>query len=396
MEQSAVSLNLLMVSCIAIGFMLVAYRIAGRFFTNEISESGRFDTLDGLRGLAALSVAIHHAFFFFGYAKYGVWSINYIGGGYPQIAIDYLGKGSVSVFFMITSFLFWGKVLCKVEDMNWSVFYIKRIFRIVPLYFVSVIISVVYVILTIQTPFTLFPYIRDAFYWLTFDFFGTPDINGYPLSKSIVAGVFWTLSYEWMFYFLLPIMSIFAVNRKSSSLFIIFMFAVMAFIYYFEIGINKWAQTHVLCFVIGAACAHLHKIYPEITNKLKSPVFSVFAVASIGVCVYIFDAPYSHIPTIFIGLTFLIVSCGNSIFGLLKLRVMKMLGAISFSVYLLHGITYTVLFSPLIKSGVTFQAAIAITIPAIIALSTVSYLFIEKKFISKGQAITEKTPANAM
>lgn len=396
MDHSFVLFNIVLAACLVFGFATVTQYISGKYFDSEIEGNQRFDTLDGLRGLAAILVAIHHSFFFYWYAKTGKWSIDYIGGGHLQVLVDYLGKGSVSIFFMITAFLFWGKILCKADKVDWIGFYIKRFFRIVPLYVIVVFAALLYVLINIKSKFELFPYVRDTFYWLTFDFFGTPNINGFPLSKSIVAGVFWTLSFEWMFYFMLPVLSVFAVSKKSSAFIICMMFVVSAFIFGFNIGIRLWTQIHILCFITGAACAHLYRFHPDIISKLKSPAFSVIAVTSLGICVYVFDAPYSHIPTIFIGLTFLIVSCGNSIFGLLKLRVMKMLGAISFSVYLLHGITYTVLFSPLIKSGVTFQAAIAITIPAIIALSTVSYLFIEKKFISKGQAITEKTPANAM
>lgn len=396
MEHSFVLFNIVLAACLVFGFATVIQCISGKHFNSEIEGNQRFDTLDGLRGLAAILVAIHHSFFFYWYAKTGKWSIDYIGGGHLQVFVDYLGKGSVSIFFMITAFLFWGKILCKADKVDWIGFYIKRFFRIVPLYVVVVFAALLYVLINIKSKFELFPYVRDTFYWLTFDFFGTPNINGFPLSKSIVAGVFWTLSFEWMFYFMLPVLSVFAVNKKTSTFIVCMMLSVSAFIFIFNIGIRLWTQIHVLCFIIGAACAHLYKFYPDFISKLKAPAFSVIAIALLGICIYLFGAPYSHVPTILIGIVFLIVSCGNSIFGILKLRVMKMLGAISFSVYLLHGITYTVIFSPLIKSGVSYQAAIAITIPSIIALSTVSYLFIERKFISKGKAITEKTPANAM
>lgn len=396
MQHPDVLLSLCMIAGVAIFCMAAVHSVTWRFFTEEIDNGSRYESLDGLRGVAALLVAIHHSFFFFSYAKYGKWSIDYLGGGHLQVLVDYLGKGSVSIFFMITAFLFWGKILCKADKVEWIGFYIKRFFRIVPLYVVVVFAALLYVLINIKSKFELFPYVRDTFYWLTFDFFGTPNINGFPLSKSIVAGVFWTLSFEWMFYFMLPVLSVFAVNKKTSAFIACMMLAVSAFIFSFNIGIRLWTQIHVLCFIIGAACAHLYKFYPDFTSKLKAPAFSVIAIALLGICIYLFDAPYSHVPTILIGIVFLIVSCGNGIFGILKLRVMKMLGAISFSVYLLHGITYTVIFSPLIKSGLSYQAAMAITIPSIIALSTVSYLFIERKFISKGKDITEKTPANAM
>lgn len=396
MEHSFILLNVILAVCIAIVFSFAIQYLTRERFKKELDENGRFDTLDGLRGLAAILVAIHHSFFFYWYTKNGEWSINYIGGGHIQILVDYLGKGSVSIFFMITSFLFWGKILCRVDTINWREFYIKRFLRIAPLYIVIVLFSIFYVMLTVKTPFDIYPYIRASFYWLTFDFFGTPNINGFPLSKSIVAGVFWTLSYEWMFYFLLPVFSVFAVSKKSSMFIVCMMLAIFVFIYGFNIEIRLWPQIHVLCFIIGAACAHIYKFYHGFIKNLKSPVFSVIAVAALGVCIYLFDAPYSHVPTILIGIAFMIISSGNSVFGFLKIKSMKMLGTISFSVYLLHGITYTVLFSPMIKSGVSFLVAIAITIPAILALSTASYLLIERKFMLKDRLTTERNLVNSL
>ncbi|MGR5946084.1 acyltransferase family protein [Enterobacter sp. C4G1] len=390
------SLSIVLTVCVGIVFSFAMRNFSGEYFKKELNGNGRFDTLDGLRGLAAILVAIHHSFFFYWYAKHGEWSINYIGGGRLQVLVDYLGKGSVSIFFMITSFLFWGKILCRVDTIDWREFYIKRFFRIVPLYIVVVLFSIFYVMLTVKTPFDIYPYIRVSFYWLTFDFFGTPNINGFPLSKSIVAGVFWSLSYEWMFYFLIPAFSVFAVSKKSSMFIVCMMLAILAFIYGVNIEIGLWPQIHVLCFIIGAACAHIYKFYPGFIKKLKSPVFSVIAVAALGVCIYLFDTPYSHVPTILIGIAFMIISSGNSILGFLKTRSMKILGTISYSVYLLHGIIYTVLFSPMIKSGVSFQVAIAITIPAILALSTASYLFIERKFMLKERLTTERNLVNSL
>ncbi|MDR7941109.1 acyltransferase [Enterobacter soli] len=371
---------------------LVIYRIAKKKFINETFDSGRFDTLDGVRGIAATMVAIHHSFFFYGYATFGIWSLNYLGKGRLQVIVDYMGKASVSLFFMITAFLFWGKILNSTKGINWQGFYIKRFFRIVPLYVVAVFLSFFYVIITIKTPFTILPYLRDLFYWLTFDFVGTPNINGFPFSGSIVAGVFWSLSYEWMFYFLLPVFSVFAVNKRTSLFIIILMFSLSAFVYVFNIQIKYWTQVHILCFIIGGSCAHINKYYPKVINMMRAPVLSVFAVAVFIACVTIFEAPYSHIPSMLIGVVFLIISSGNNVFGVLSLKLIKMLGTISFSIYILHGIVFTTLFSPMIRSGVSFPLAATITIPVIIAVSTISYIVIERPFIERGRIFSKEMP----
>lgn len=388
MHHSYILFNIIFTACIVFVFAISAKYVFVNFFNAELGAEHRFDTLDGLRGLAAILVAIHHSFFFYWYAKTGEWSIHYL-GGHLRTLVDYLGKGSVSVFFMITAFLFWGKILCRTDEINWRHFYIKRFFRIVPLYVVVVFSVFLYVIITNKSKFELFSYVRDLFYWLTFNFFGTPDINGFPFSKGIVSGVFWTLSYEWMFYFLLPVLSVFANNKKSSAFILCAMLSICAFMLYFNVEINVWAQIHVMCFVIGAACAHLYKFNNLFTTKLNSPVFSVIAMISVIICLIKFDAPYSHSPTILIGIAFLIISSGNTIFGIFKSKVMRVAGAISFSVYLIHGITYTVLFSPLIKAGVSFYISMVITVPVILALSTASYLIIERRFIAKGNLVVK-------
>ena len=189
---------------------------------------------------------------------------------------------------------------------------------------------------------------------------------------------------------MLPVLSVFAVSKKSSAVLLLVMFGMLAFIYWFGIGINRWAQTHILSFVIGAACAHVSRFYKKLSFSLRTPIFSVVALASCLACILWFNQPYTHIPTLLIGIGFIIVSSGNGMFSLLTKKTIKLLGAISFSVYMLHGITYTIFFMPLIKSGFSYQLAIAITLPLIIMISIASYLAIERPFIMNGNVMAER------
>ena len=91
------------------------------FKGNEIEiPNNRFISIDGLRGFLGVSVFIHHAYFWKVFLKTNQWSSsgNYI---YNQ-----LGQTSVSLFFMITGFLFLNKIISS-KNIKWKMFFIKNI-----------------------------------------------------------------------------------------------------------------------------------------------------------------------------------------------------------------------------------------------------------------------------
>lgn len=92
----------------------------------------RTATLDGLRGFLALSVFVHHLMVTHGYIVRGEWSFP--PPGFPTL----LGQVGVGVFFMITGFLFWGKLLDAKGRPDWKSLYIGRLWRIGPTYLLAV------------------------------------------------------------------------------------------------------------------------------------------------------------------------------------------------------------------------------------------------------------------
>ena len=68
-------------------------------------KSGRVSSLDGLRGVLALSVFFYHALLTRQFSATGQWHQN------ASHFYDALGPGAVAMFFMITGYLFWSKVL---------------------------------------------------------------------------------------------------------------------------------------------------------------------------------------------------------------------------------------------------------------------------------------------
>ena len=100
---------------------------------------------------------------------------------------------------------------------------------------------------------------------------------------------------------------------------------------------------------------------------------------------------------LFLILAFTLIALGNDLFGLLKNNALKLMGEISYSTYLLHGIFLFVI----IRFGYGIEATknlsainfcmmmFAIT-PVLIGLSFVTYIFIEKPFIKRSKRIKKR------
>lgn len=188
---------------------LTTVTICNRYIKLHLREGG-YQTLDGLRGLMAFCVFLHHTSIYYDISnKNASWSIP------TSNVYEQFGPTSVFVFFMITSFLFYSKILAyKNRLLDWSKFFMGRILRIYPLYFFAMVI--LFIIVGVRSKWTLHEPIHQVFTecskWLLFM---EPDINGLRYTLFIIVGVVWSLSYEWMFYCLLPSIGVFLNIRAS-------------------------------------------------------------------------------------------------------------------------------------------------------------------------------------
>jgi peptidoglycan/LPS O-acetylase OafA/YrhL len=94
----------------------------------------RVTTIDGLRGLLALAVFFHHTALWHQYLVTGERRLP------PSRFYANLGPTGVSMFFMITGYLFWSQMLKAKGRPNFLKLYVGRLFRIVPLYLVLALI----------------------------------------------------------------------------------------------------------------------------------------------------------------------------------------------------------------------------------------------------------------
>lgn len=98
----------------------------------------------------------------------------------------------MSVFFMITGYLFWSRLIVERGQSDWISFFIGRIFRIGPLYLLAV--GTMLVVVFASTGFEIKePVLRlseNIFRWSLLGLLSGPDVvNGYENPGRILADV---------------------------------------------------------------------------------------------------------------------------------------------------------------------------------------------------------------
>jgi peptidoglycan/LPS O-acetylase OafA/YrhL len=123
--------------------------------------------------------------------------------------MTHFGQTSVLMFFMITGFLFFSKILHSADGVDWVRLYVSRVMRLSPLYLlaVSFMLAVVYIESDGRLQVSPANLIISVGKWLLY---ATPDVNNYKNTSSILAGVTWSLSYEWAYYLCLPLIALLA------------------------------------------------------------------------------------------------------------------------------------------------------------------------------------------
>lgn len=211
--------TLMTTTCIFVNSMIF------KLFPIDYDSKHRNSSIDGLRGILAVFVFIHHFIVWYFYIKTGHWDI------FNSNIYKSLGHTSVTIFFMITGFLFFRKIT-RGNDVEWSKLFKSRVRRIFPLYLA--VVTIVFIIVAFKTDFKLKVSDSDLalqlLQWLLFTFPSAENINGYGATSFIVAGVTWSLVYEWFFYLSLPLIALLAGKRVNYTWLCTSIIAVMIFI----------------------------------------------------------------------------------------------------------------------------------------------------------------------
>lgn len=309
-----------------------------------------FQNLNGLRFIAAFLVIIHHI--------EQLKSIYNFENYWKKIPfIDIIGKLGVILFFVLSGFLI-TYLLLKEEysfkKISIRKFYVRRILRIWPLYFL-IIIFAFFVFPNIEI-FTLPGYGKDVVYsnlflklFLYAIFF--PNLVLSLIGVVPYASHTWSIGTEEQYYLVWPfILKYFKNHRIILMLFIIFsylMFPKILSSHYFNILPYKnvilafWSSFNIDCMAIGGIYAILlfqkSKFLKLILNNTVFYFTLTLVTFLILKGIYI---PYMHyeLYSVLFGIIILNFASNDKIKISLENKVLNYLGNISYGLYMYHPI----------------------------------------------------------
>ena len=354
-----------------------------RFLDEVHDPQARSSTIDGLRGFLAFGVFGCHLIVNHRFIETRVWS--------PPDSRFYglLGAVGVSLFFMLTAFLFWGKLLRSQGQPRWAALYTGRLFRIGPLYLAVVIVmlAVVFARTDAELREPVDAVASSVLQWLALGWIDTqPDVNGYDAS-SLVAGVTWTLWYEWVFYASLLALAVFARPRVHLPFVLTALLSCLAIKALWHIGAAGFAAL----FAIGMLVASL--LHEKRPPRLPQEVSSALALLIMGGILLGSRSGYGTLTALWLAAFACLVCSGTSIFGLLTTTAAQRLGRISYSLYLAHGLVIALLFGidPVrrfaMASPLSYWVVGTACTCVLLVVAALSYVFIERPGIALGATL---------
>jgi len=305
----------------------------------------------------------------------------------PHYSIS-LAKPASGFFFITTAYLFWGKAIRATSATDFAKLLVGRVFRIAPVFcflmLVAILSSLIATGFTIhESPETL---LVEALRNLAFGVLSLTPFNGVNISRWF-AGVTWTLVYEWHFYFLLPPLAFLA--RRIGRVIEVLVVLLTA-----SSTISWMTHDRSVClvtlFLWGILCATL--IHRNLIPRFANWFYSTVSLLSFLLAFTLFDGTFSGpLPAALLGLGFYGLVCGGDLFGLLSLKSAQRLGAISYDLYLVHGLIFTTAFAiPAVRmaaflSPVAYWLALIGLLSLALAAALVLHMFVELPGLALGR-----------
>ncbi len=347
-------------------------------------KKSKIEALDGLRGMALLLVLISHLS--------GV-GLNVIGG----LNMAGIGKYGVYLFFVLSSFLLSVPIIKYSEDYiqnrkAWLNYFVRRFFRIYPLFIVVLIVSFLSTLL-------IGDYTGGK--GLPFTMGGIDVLQHLMLQQGFE--VLWSIPVEFKFYFLLPVVIFIYKVILKENIFHCLVFSV----FLVALSMYIWPEDEVMkndirlgpylsLFIAGVMTALVHLKLENISYHKKSHQLQIEVVAGVSLLVMVFFIPsvYSYlsdgsIPESFFTNKFYIFSIlwsviiiasihgAGHIRSMFSNKLLRFVGLVSYSAYLLHiGVIKVInnyfMFNPVLKGWLIVLLTMF--------FAYISYRLIEKPF----------------
>ncbi len=268
-------------------------------------------SIQALRGIAAFLVVLSHCFPYDHYPETNILRIISIRGGV-----------GVQIFFIISGYIVPFSMYKKNYELkDLKVFFTKRMIRIEPPYFASILLALILGWSTTWSPwYSGPPYNPD--WWNVLGHLGY--LNAFT-KQPWLNDAYWTLSLEFMYYIIIALFYPLFINDKKWILmlsFFTFLSLTLAHVHipYYLLGSNT------VFFTLGIALFLFH------TEKINHSLYLVLTLACLLVCFVIHTPLFMFVA---ISTLFLIHFVKN------VPKILIGLGAISYSLYLTHALIIT-------------------------------------------------------
>jgi len=340
------------------------------FFSND-ENSNHIKSLDGLRGLAVLFVVLSHA------SNAGILL-------YESINFRFSGKIGVYLFFLLSAFLLDTQIIKNLKNKNadihfWINYFLRRILRIYSLFILSLL---------------LYHYLSPYGVSIIID-------NKDNILEHIFLlkgeNIFWSIPVEFKYYLLSPIIlylchRFFNWNKTFTYCFLILLIIGSTLTSNFynlsSISLVKYLPP----FIIGTIIAFEYIIQPKFNSKSVLDRMPNLPLISLGIIVLLIPDVFSFVFSTKIniqGPAFIFpysVLWGILLLSLLhknhwikqffEWKMLRFIGVISYSVYLLHALILNFIRSLTIQNYYKFPVFLISTI----FLSVLSFYIIERPF----------------
>ncbi len=298
--------------------------------TSKILDKNIYQ-LDVLRGLAVLLVMCFH--FFHGF------SFGWLG---------------VDLFFVLSGFLITGKLVESIDSPNYlSAFYLKRILRIVPLYYL--VLFLIFIVLPLVAPSSISESMRQlqqeqVYYW-TFSVNFVEARVGWPANITLIH--FWSLACEMQFYLVWPFVILFVYGYRNARW---LLWLIIAAAIIFRIYITNYLSLHLVSkyvllfsrmdtFAIGSL-VYFYLTSSGLTFRKLPLVLSFAALAIILFLVFLFNLNwhYTDQPVYSIGATLNGIFWGGILLHYVRQdakrhmvsNILAIVGKYSYAMYVFH------------------------------------------------------------
>lgn len=339
-----------------------------------MQTSNRLYNLDYLRGLAAFGIMIYHYFSWI----FGTFSSNTFMGR--------IGLYGVSIFYVLS-----GLTLYYVYYENMKICYKdifafakKRFFRIFPLLW---LVTISAILLSGKTPdwYNLFLNLTGLFGFIKWDTYFSAGI--------------WSIGNELVFYVFFPFFVLFAKSNKK----LLIILSVTIFLLYIYFAFNKLDSQTPFSYQWKNYINPLNQVFLFLGGFLTGLLFKKVKINSIttillllfGIALFAFYPVNGDRINLVTGVNRLIFTfcCFLICFCFYKLTIkfpefihkpLTLLGEVSYSVYLLHPLVWSIIFNKyLLTIPVSIKASLSVIFTLIISYFT--YQYFEKFFMKIGR-----------